>query len=219
MKKVVSLLLCVMLILMVSACGEAEKTPTTTPQKTDAPAVDYAPYEAKIKEYEQALAMDDETFDEAHGELDCSSINGNVLMLARAGGGTISYTRYDVDSNGVEELLFSNDWTFVDAYTLKDGKLIKLFEDCDFGYRTAFEITSKGEMVIQWGNALEAELEVWKLSAEGTAAEKVAAYYVDTTTDTPDRDDAQFMNEEEFTALAERYDSVLDTLAWTKIKR
>ena len=222
MKKVVSLLLCVMLILMVSACGEAEKTPTTTtPQKTEAPAVDYAPYEAKIKEYEQALAMDDETFAEAHGELDCSSINDNALMLVRTGEGTISYTRYDVDGNGVEELLFSDGWTFVDAYTLNGGRIIKLYEDCYFGYRTILSITPKGEWVVHSASsAWSASEEIGKLNAEGTAIEKVAAYYCDDTGPSDGYGDAQFVSEDEFIKLAEQYSGdIHDSLTWTKIKR
>ena len=222
MKKVLSLLLCVMLILMVSACGEAEKTPTTTtPQKTEAPAVDYTPYKAKIEEYATALQMDEDAFFQTYGEPDCSSINGNALMLVYPWEGTISYARHDVDGNGVEELLFS-DWTsIIDVYTLKDGNVIKLYEDCDFGYRTLLHITPKGEMVIQWGNAFEGNLEVGKLNTDGTVVEKVAAYYVvDITGATPDREDAQLVSEEEFLALAEQYgESIFDTLTWTKIKR
>lgn len=219
MKKVVSLLVCVMLILMVSACGEAKKTPTTAPQKTEAPAVDYTPYEAKIKEYEQALAMDDETFAEAHGELDCSSINDNVLMLVRTGEGTISYTRYDVDGNGVEELLFSNGWTFVDAYTLNGGQVIKLYEDCYFGYRTTLTITPKGEWVVHSATSVwSACTEIGKLN--GAAIEKTDAYYCDETGASDYYGDARFVSEDEFSKLAEQYSgSIHDSLTWTKIKR
>ena len=220
MKKVVSLLLCVMLILMVSACGEAEKTPTTTtPQKTEAPAVDYAPYEAKIKEYEQAFAMDDETFTETYGEPDCSSINGNVLMLVRTGEGTISYTRYDVDGNGVEELLFSDGGTFIDAYTLNGGRIIKLYEECYFGYRTILTITPKGEWVVHSAiGAWSACMEIGKLN--GAAIEKTAAYYCDETGASDDYGDARFVSEDEFSKLAEQYSgSIHDSLTWTKIKR
>ena len=218
MKKVVSLLLCVMLILMVSACGETEKpSAPTAHEKT----IDYTPYNAKIEEYATALQMDEDAFFQTYGEPDCSSINGNTLSIVYGGGNTISHVRYDIDGNGVEELLFSDSLSVIDAYTLKDGNVIKLYEDCDFGYRTLLHITPKGEMVIQWGNALEGNLEVGKLNTDGTVVEKVAAYYVvDITGATPDREDAQLVSEEEFLALVEQYgESIFDTLAWTKIER
>lgn len=219
MKKVVSLLLCVMLILMISACGEAEKTPTTTPQKTEAPAVDYAPYKAKIEEYAMALRMDEDTFFQTYGEPDCSSINGNVLMLVRIGEGTISYTRHDVDSNGVEELLFSDGATFIDAYTLNGGRVIKLYEDCYFGYRTILSITPKGEWVVHSvTSAWSACMEIGKLN--GAAIEKTAAYYCDETGASDDYGDARFVSEDEFSKLAEKYSgSIHDSLTWTEIKR
>ena len=221
MKKVVSLLLCVMLILTVSACGEAEKTPTTTtPQKTEAPAVDYAPYEAKIKEYEQAFAMDDATFTETYGEHDCSSINATVLMFLRSVEGTISYARHDVDGNGVEELLFSDGATFIDVYTLKDGRIIRLYADCDFEYRTTLSITPKGEFIVHTSSsAWSSCAEIGKLNAEGTAIEKVAAYYCDETGTSDGYDGAEFVSGDEFSSLMEQWgEDIHDSLAWTEIK-
>lgn len=222
MKKVLSLLLCVMLILMVSACGEAEKTPTTTtPQKTEASAVDYAPYKAKIEEYATALQMDEDAFFQTYGEPDCSSINAPVLMFLRSIEGTISYARHDVDGNGIEELLFSDGATFIDVYTLNGGRIIRLYADCDFEYRTTLSITSKGEFIVhKSSSAWSSCAEIGKLNAEGTAIEKVAAYYCDETGSSDGYDGAEFVSGDEFSSLMEQWgENIHDSLAWTKIKR
>lgn len=133
----------------------------------------YAPYDAKINEYYQAMNADDNTFDRS----DHSSINGLMVGYARSYEGKLYYTLYDVNQNGVPELLFSNGNDFIDIYTLNNDSLVKIFENCYFGERSRLHILTDGTLLSEGSSgASTSSYETFKLNVYGTL-ERTSAYY------------------------------------------
>lgn len=140
----------------------------------------YAPYDAKINEYYQAMNADENSFDRS----DDSSINGLMVGYARSYEGKLYYSVYDINKNGVPELIFSNGTHFIDVYSLNNGSLVKLFENCYFGERSRLHILADGTLLTEGsGGASTSSYETYKLGGNGSL-ESTGAYYFNT--DGPD---------------------------------
>lgn len=134
----------------------------------------YAPYDAKINEYYQAMNADENDF---YGR-DDSSINGLMVGYARGYEGKIAYSLYDVNGNGVPELVFSDTNNIIDIYTLNNGLLIKIFPDCYFGERSRLHILSDGSLLSEGSSgASTSSCEIYTLNSNGTLTTIEAYYY------------------------------------------
>ena len=54
-----------------------------------------------------------------------SIINDTLVMEYYYYDTTIAYVLYDIDKNGVQELIFSNGRSIIDIYTLNNGNLVE----------------------------------------------------------------------------------------------
>lgn len=133
----------------------------------------YAQYDAKINEYYQAMSADENTFDRN----DFSSINGLMVGYARNSDDKLYYALYDIDKNGIPELIFSNQIHVIDLYTLNDVNLIKVFKDCYFGERSNLHILDDGTLLTEGSNgASSSSCKTFKLNSKGSL-ETTGAYY------------------------------------------
>ncbi|MBQ2680067.1 MAG: leucine-rich repeat protein [Firmicutes bacterium] len=193
-----------------------------TSQKIPEPQKDYSAYDAKINEYKDALAMSDADFDEKYGGGgDCSSINAVITRFRRTDGGKIVYSLYDVDKNGVDELLISDMNSVIDIYTLKINGIVKLYPDCYFGERIRLYVLNDGRLLSEGaGGASMGLCEIGVISADGAAVEVQEAYYCNLGGELYDMDGYTYMNGEDYYELLDvlTAKSVFGTLSWTVIK-
>lgn len=111
-------------------------------------------YSIKIEEYRQAANMDgEELYDKYQGE--CSSINTYILSEYCYYGGEISYALYDIDANGISELVFFAYGSIIDMYSISNGEIVKLFPDCYFGERSTLYILNNGIVLNEGSNGAD----------------------------------------------------------------
>ncbi|MBE7018878.1 MAG: S-layer homology domain-containing protein [Ruminococcaceae bacterium] len=136
----------------------------------------YAAYDAKIYEYYQAMAADENFFNSS----DWSAINDLMVYYARQNNGTLYYSLCDINTNGVPELIFSNGTGFIDIYTLNNGKLVTIFENCYFGERSRLHILADGTLLNEGSDsAFGSSCCFYQLNADNTLTQ-TEAYYCDT---------------------------------------
>ena len=140
---------------------------------------DYSVYDTKINEYRNALAMSvEEFYSKYDGGADCSSINALIVDYCHGySGKNIGYTLYDVDNNGVSELIFSDLNSVIDIYTLKDNKIVKLYKDCFFGDRTGLYILPDGKLFTVASVGSSAECEIGVIGNDGGSVVNNEKYY------------------------------------------
>ena len=70
-------------------------------------------------------------------------------------GGEISYALYDIDANGIRELIFILDGSIIDLYSISNGEVVKLFPDCYFGVRSRLYILDNGIVLNEGSNGAD----------------------------------------------------------------
>lgn len=150
---------------------------TKSLQKTE-----YECYDKKISEYASAATMNSEEFFRKYDSgNDCRSLN--ALMLGnyhRFGGKSVAYSIYDIDKNGIPELMFSDMKNIIDIYTLKGNQLVKLYKDCYFGDRSRVHVLSDGRLLTEGASgAGSGSCELARISEKDGAIEIVESYYYD----------------------------------------
>lgn len=155
-----------------------ESVSTTKPlEKTG-----YEYYDKKINEYASAATMNSEEFFRKYdGGNDCRSINALILgNYHRFGGKSVAYSIYDIDKNGIPELIFSDMKNIIDIYTLKGNRLVKLYEDCYFGDRSRLHILSDGRLLTEGSSgAGSGSCELARISENDAKIEVIKSYYYD----------------------------------------
>jgi len=137
----------------------------------------YDVYDAKIYEYYRAMAMSDAEFESTF--YDDSSINAYMVKDFARGGGTIEYALYDVDKNGVPELIFLMGEAIIDVYTTKNGAIVKLFPHCTFGYRDILYILSNGAILNAFETGNMGYFEIFRINETGDKITRMGGTYYD----------------------------------------
>ena len=152
----------------------------TEPQELNG---DYALYIPKIEEYKNAIQMSLEEFDEKYikdESPDCSSINADIIRhnVTIRGPVNYSYALTDINGNGIQELLITDGRSIIDMYTIKEEKLVKIFENCSYGYKTRMYALSDGRILIdEDGGSGLSKFRLGTLSTDGTAFEPKEGYF------------------------------------------
>ena len=142
----------------------------------------------------------------------------------------VYYALYDIDGNGTQELIIgggedaSNPWNY-DLYTYDGSKVVHVFPDFEFGYRTNFSLYENGIIEVFYsGSASESGNDFYRMNAAGTGAEIVENFSIigsldgDTTVITYYQG-KNVITEEEYNRKTEEYEVALQTpFSWTEIK-
>lgn len=189
MKKIHLLLLAGLSISLLAACQyqksqqiTANNTVSTQEEIATAQKLvtDYTLYNSVLKDYAEILNFKTRNFDSINKE------NINLIGLqAKQFHNMLSYTLYDFDKNGVDELMISmttikNEQLILDIRTIQDGKVIRVtneenkldligermilwpLEDGSFAYRGASSATDHTFAHYRWngtGNTIERDIE------------------------------------------------------------
>ena len=196
-----------------SAQGEISNTPSTE---------QYELYDAKIDEYRQALTMGSDAFDTKYDYgNDYSSINALMVRYSYSYGGGIYYTIFDIDENGTSELIFSDSNNIIDIYTIHNGAVIKLFEDCYFGDRSRVHVISSGRLLSEGSSgASSASCEMYRIdTSTGRLSAPAGAYYCDGNGPSSYMTGYTYMKEDEYYDMVNNWmeESLFEIFEWTLI--
>ena len=144
-------------------------------------------YAPKIEEYKKAVHMDYESFEKEYE-------NGNLLvsdmlLYFHRYGGIIEYSFYDVDKNGVDELMFSYDNSIIDVYTTDGKEIVEL--NMPVGERSSLYILSNGIMLVEGSESGESSgMTKYYISTENgkVERERISYIYYDGADDNYDSD-------------------------------
>ena len=142
----------------------------------------------------------------------------------------VYYALYDIDGNGTQELIIgggedaSNPWNY-DLYTYDGSKVVHVFPDFEFGYRTNFSLYENGIIEVFYsGSAAESGNDFYRMNAAGTGAEIVENFSIigsldgDTTVITYYQG-KNVITEDEYNQKIQEYEVALQTpFSWTEIK-
>jgi len=176
-------------------------------------------YCKKIREYDKASKLDVDTFLEL--EMDNSSINSVMIENQVNDGGKIEYTLFDVDKNGVFELIFSKDGKLlIDIYTLNGKKLVKLYDNCYFGERSRLHVLYDGSLLSEGSNGSTTySYKVHKISGSGIALVKIKFAYYDATGEKSYMEGFDYQSKKDFDKNLNKYlgMSIFDIFNWNKL--
>ena len=106
-------------------------------------------YASKIEEYMNVANMDYDYFEEQYKN-DKLSVS-DMMFYYHMYGGSVKYAFYDVDKNGIEELLFGYDGYIIDIYTTDGKEVIEL--NIPAGERSTIHILSTGIILVEGSNS------------------------------------------------------------------
>lgn len=136
-------------------------------------------YKNKIRQYSRATFMELADFEAKY--TDSSSVNKVMLTKMIKEGIKVSYTFYDVDRNGVHELVILADDKLIDIYTISGSSLIKIYENCNLGDTYRLHLLKDGYLFCEGTNgATTKSYKLHKLNGLGNALVKVKFEYCDT---------------------------------------
>ena len=191
---------------------------TTTSQVHPTP---YEAYNEKISEYIAALSMNENDFIALGG--DCHSINLHMVSYDRHGRPQLAYVLYDIDYDDIPELVFSNSYSIIDIYTIRDDKLVKVYDDCDYGDRSHLYILPNGTLMTEGANdAFSSSCDISKIDpTTGKVTEPVISYYYDTNGPQDYYVGSLYLETDEYCEIVDFYTakSIFDNLEWSIIER
>lgn len=178
----------------------------------------YPAYDKKITEYYSAAIMNEDSFFETYGG-DYSSINSLIVGYYHSYGGmSLCYALYDVDENGVQELIFSDGKNIIDIYTLKNNSIVKLFEGCYFGERSRLHVLSGGRLLSEGsGGAASGSCEMYRIDSDSATLTVAGALYYDGNGRDSYMDATySYTSMDEYLELINTWlaDSIFDELSW-----
>ncbi len=176
----------------------------------------YELYNAKLAEYEAAANLTTEELSNKHDSLE-GTINYTMVFNTSMYGGTLAYTLYDIDKNGVNELILSNTQTVIDVYTQTDGSLIKLFEDCYFGDKVRLHILTDGSLLAEGASsAFSSQYEAYKLGADGYSLTETENGYFNDMGEDEYMSDHTYLSMNEYESKVQNYlsKSIMDEFVW-----
>ena len=178
----------------------------------------YPAYDKKITEYYSAAIMNEDSFFETYGG-DYSSINSLIVGYYHSYGGmSLCYALYDVDENGVQELIFSDGKNIIDIYTLKNNSIVKLFEGCYFGERSRLHVLSGGRLLSEGSSgAASGSCEMYRIDSDSATLTVAGALYYDGNGRDSYMDATySYTSMDEYLELINTWlaDSIFDELSW-----
>ena len=181
----------------------------------------YEAYNEKISEYIAAISMNEDDFIALGG--DCHSINLHMVSYARHGRPQLAYVLYDIDYDDIPELVFSDSYSIIDIYTIRDDKLVKVYDDCDYGDRSHLYILPNGMLMTEGANdAFSSSCDISKIDpTTGKVTEPVISYYYDTNGPQDYYVGSLYLETDEYCEIVDFYTakSIFDNLEWSIIER
>ncbi|MFR5933169.1 MAG: tetratricopeptide repeat protein [Oscillospiraceae bacterium] len=180
-------------------------------------------YKQKVEEYRNALTMPQDEFERMYwGDYDDASINSYEVYEARVGNYPFFYALYDVDGNGVPELLFSRGNGVIDIYTTIGGVMVKLFPNCSFGYRERLHLLDNGLLLTEGSSsAFSGSFEIMHIdSADGTVEMRDKCCYASLPEYGQDFDSSyRTLREDDYYYRLNKYleRSVYSSIPWTEL--
>ena len=171
--------------------------------------------------------VDSENYDSSFGE--------DIGLEIRIRRQKVYYTFFDIDGNEVPELviaggdneLTSSDfspWNY-DLYGYDGSKVVPIFPDMEFGYRTNFSLYKEGIIgVFYSSSAAESGIDFYKLAEDGFSPERIDAFHMVGRLDGEDPVFTYFQNgeeieEEQYNAAVQSYQDMLITdFNWIQIR-
>lgn len=220
---------------------ETGKTPENQPASDETPAKPEAGtagiYEAVLEEYRDMVRNDfyEELLDKGDMEAYDSSFGGHISFEARARAQDLYYALYDIDGNGVEELVIAGGeggtgsasfapWNY-DLYTYDGTNVVPVFPDMEFGYRTNFSLYGNGVIEVFYSSsAAESGVDFYKIGADGISPERVDSFVTVGSLDGEEVTLSYFQNgteitEDEYSAKIQSYEAVKpEGLEWEQIQ-
>ena len=148
----------------------------------------------------------------------------------------VFYALYDIDGNGTEELIIAAGEQGVgvespdfmprnyDLYTYRDGKVVHVFSDYGFGYRTNFELCENGRIeVTSNSSAAESTVTFFRIGADGASPVVIDNFACigekidDKTVVFQHYQNGRPITEEEYNRKIEDYAKQLKGLEWQEI--
>ena len=112
-------------------------------------------------------------------------IGQEIRLLERS----VFYAFFDVDGNGIDELIIAADEPEIgadspefsplnyDLYTYSEGRVVHVFNDYEFGYRTNFELYGNGIIEVSYtSSAAEYGVEYYRIGENGVTPELINAF-------------------------------------------
>ena len=181
-------------------------------------------YKQKVEEYRTALTMPQDEFERMYwDDYDDASINAYEVYEARVGNYPFFYALYDMDGNGVPELLFSRGNGVVDIYTtIEDDIMVKLFPNCSFGYRERLYLLDNGMLLTEGSSsAFSGSYEIMYIDPEDGVVEIWdKCYYATLPEYRQDYDSSyQMLREDSYHYRLNEYleRSVYSSIPWTEL--
>lgn len=141
---------------------------------------EYQAYNEKISEYMEATTVGWDAFCN-RWDMDSISVNTeSVRAFYYYDLKPLAYALYDIDKNGVPELIFANlsDEEIYDVYTINDGSLIKLFKNASFGDRSHLHILADGTLLSEGASsAFESSMNIYSIKFGCTLSDGETFYF------------------------------------------
>lgn len=148
----------------------------------------------------------------------------------------VFYALYDIDGNGTEELIIAAGEQGIgvgnpkfmprsyDLYTYHDGKVIHVFDDYEFGYRTNFDLCENGVIEVSSNDsAAESSFLFFRIGADGASPVVIDNFVCigeqidEKTVVFQHYENGKEITEEEFNRKIEDYAKPLKGLEWQEI--
>lgn len=163
-----------------------------------------------------------------------SSFGKDIGLEIRTHKQDIYYTFYDIDGNGTMELIIAggenavanptfSPWNY-DLYGYDETKVVHIFPEMEFGYRTNFSLYENGVIEVFYSNsAAESCVDFYKIGTDGFTPELIDSFaaVAHSEGDEPVFTYSQNRNEiteEEYNANIQGYEIALTALDWIQIQ-
>lgn len=173
-----------------------------------------------------ANLRDSDTYESSFGE--------NIGLEIRTHKQDIYYTFYDIDGNGIMELIIAggehsvsnptfSPWNY-DLYGYDGTNVVHIFPEMSFGYRTNFSLYENGVIEVFYsGSAAESGVDFYRIGTDGFTPELIDSFIAvgHLEGDEPVFTYSQNGNEiteEEYNASIQSYEIALTTLDWIQIQ-
>lgn len=167
------------------AVPEDDATEESDPtDRTKTPGIDI--YDDVLAEYRDMVQNDFYTSLRDSDSYE-SSFGEHIGLEIRTHEQNIYYAFYDIDKNGTMELLIAggengvsnpsfSPWNY-DLYSYDGTKVVSVFPEMEFGYRTNFTLYENGVIEVFYsGSAAETGVDFYKISSDGFTAELIDSF-------------------------------------------
>ncbi len=163
---------------------------TDITEQPETPADGTAVYKDVLSQYRDMVQHDfyKEFLDSDDYESHFGKDIGIEIRAHRQG---IFYALYDIDGNGTEELIIAGEegdigvsnpafapWNY-DLYSYDGSKVVSVFPEMEFGYRTNFSLYDNGVIGVSYsGSAAESGTDFYKIGSDGITPELLDSFSV-----------------------------------------